>query len=86
MKITEAATEAILGVMKAKGLNSKTTFLQIGIFEGNLGLGFIREKTGQVYQFGDLAAVVSNNCIKEDVVIDYGEVNGKKGLIFMEGK
>ena len=83
MKITESASEAIVAVMKKKGLNTAKTYLEIGIFDGNLGMGFTREPIGKIVKQGDLNVVVSNNVDSEGVVIDFGEINNKKGLIFL---
>lgn len=83
MKITETATNAIIGVMKKKGLDPKKTFLEVGLFEGNLGMTFSRDRVGRTIQFGDLTVVVQNNVDSDGVVIDFGEVNGRMGLIFL---
>lgn len=83
MKITEPAVDAIIGVLKKKGLDPKKTFLEVGIFEGNLGMTFTREQAGRTVQFGDLSVVVQNNVDSDGVVIDFGEINGRTGLIFL---
>lgn len=83
MRITESASAAILGVMTKKGLNPKKIFLEIGLFHDNLGLAFTKEKMGKLVQFGGLNVVINNNIDTTDVVIDFGEVNGRKGLIFL---
>lgn len=82
MKITEAAAHAILQVMIKKGLNPKTTFLEIGVFEGNLGLGFTRERMGRLVHFGPLGVVIASNVDTTGVVVDLVEHDGRKGLIF----
>jgi hypothetical protein len=83
MKITESAAEAILQVMIKKGLNPKTTYLEIGVFDGNLGLTFTRDRDGRVDRIGALSVVVATNVDTTGVVVDFGEVNGRKGLIFL---
>ena len=83
MQITETAAQAILEVMKSKGLNPKTAFLEIGVFEGNLGLGFTRTPIGTTVKKGELSVVVSSQVDTNGVTIDFGEVNGKMGLIFL---
>lgn len=83
MKITESAANAILQVMIRKGLNPKKTFLEIGVFEGNLGLGFTQDRHGKVIHFGPLVVVVASNVDTTGVVVDFGEIDGRKGLIFL---
>lgn len=83
MKITDSAINAILNIMKSKELDTKTVFLEIGIFNGNLGLGFTKELTGKVNFFGELGAIVSEDVDATNIIVDYGEVNKKKGLIFL---
>jgi hypothetical protein len=83
MKITDSASVAIANVMKSKGLNIEKTFLEIGIFDGNLGMGFTREPMGKTIKCGELNVVIDGNVDTSGVVIDYGEINGKKGLIFL---
>jgi hypothetical protein len=82
MKITDSAVEAILSTMKKKGLDPKKTFLEVGIFDGNLGIGFTREGFGRKIKNNDLTVVVTNNIDSANIVIDYNEINGRKGLIF----
>lgn len=85
MRITDSAVQAILQVMLKKGLNPKTTFFEVGVFEGNLGIGFApqQEAKGKMKRFGPLGVVVANNVDATGVVVDFGEVNGRKGLIFL---
>ena len=82
MKITDSAVEAILSTMNKKGLDPKKTFLEVGIFDGNLGIGFTREALGRKIKNNDLTVVVTNNIDSANIVIDYNEINGRKGLIF----
>jgi hypothetical protein len=83
MRITDSAAQAIVQVMKSKGLNPENTFLEIGVFEGNLGMGFTRDALGKRVKSGDLTIVISSEVDASGVVIDFGETNGKKGLIFL---
>lgn len=83
MRFTESATNAILNTMRSKGLDPKTTFLEIGTFNGNLGIGFTRDKIGRLVSNGDLTIVVASNVDTTGVVVDFGEVGGRKGLIFL---
>lgn len=84
MRITDSAAQAILQVMLKKGLDPKNSYLEIGLFEGNLGLGFTRDRFGKLLQFGLLGVVVSQSVDVTGVVIDFGEINGRKGLVFLE--
>lgn len=83
MKITESASQIIIDVMKKKGLNPKTVFLEIGDFNGDLGLGFTREPFGKVMKQGELNFVLSGKANLDGMTVDYGEINGKRGLIFL---
>lgn len=83
MKLEDSAVELILGAMKKKGLDPKRYFFEIGFFEGNLGLGFTREPTGQRYQFGELNVVVQSNVDTTGLVITAGVTGGKTGLVFL---
>jgi hypothetical protein len=83
MRITQSASEAIVTVMKSKKLDPRNTFLEVGVFDGNLGLGFTREPIGKTLKQGDLNIVISNEIDSEGIVVDFGELNGKKGLIFL---
>lgn len=83
MKITDSARNAILHVMEKKGLDRNTTFLEIGVFEGNLGMGFTREKIGRSIKSGDLTLIISSNLDLNGMTVDYGKINDKEGLIFL---
>lgn len=83
MKITESASQIVVHTMKKKGLDPTKVFLEIGIFEGNLGLGFTREPFGKIIKQGELNLVVSDGVDSSNMTIDYGEIDGKRGLIFL---
>lgn len=83
MQITTAAVNAILEAMRSKGLDPKNAFLEIGVFEGNLGIGFTREKIGRIMKNGDLTLILASNLDTTGVVVDFGEIDGRKGLIFL---
>ena len=83
MRITESASNAIINAMKSKGLDLNTTFLEIGVFDGNLGMGFTRNPIGTTIKTGELSIVISSNINTEGIVVDFGEVNGKQGLVFL---
>lgn len=83
MKITDNAVDAILNVMKQKGLDPKTVFLELAVFEGNLGMGFSRDAMGVKTKHGELTIIISSEVDCADMTIDYGDYQGKKGLIFL---
>ena len=84
MFITLKAVDAILKTMESKGLDPKTVFMEIGIFDGNLGIAFTRDKFGKVIDLGGLNVIFQNNLEFEDITVDFVEVDGKTGLIFKE--
>ena len=86
MRITDNAIKAIIHIMKSKGLDTKKTFFEIGVFNGNLGISFTRESMGNIIENGELTIVISNDVDKSDFVIDFVESNGKKGIIFLGEK
>lgn len=83
MRITEAAVGTILHIMEKKGLDYKNTFFEIGVFEGNLGICFTKESFGKIIEFDNLKVIISSEVDASKLLIDYGEANGKKGLIFL---
>jgi|LakMenE18May11ns_1017448.scaffolds.fasta_scaffold9898312_4 hypothetical protein len=83
MRITDSATSAILNVMKSKGLDVTTTFLEIGVYDGNLGMSFTRNPIGTTMKNGELSIVISSKVNTTGIVIDYGQVGEKTGLIFL---
>lgn len=82
MRITDEAADAILGVMSSSGLDPNTTYLEVGVFEGNLGLGFTQRRYGRKLKFGGLSVVVADNIDTTGVLVDVGEHEGRKGLVF----
>jgi hypothetical protein len=82
MRITESAKNAIINVMKSKGLDLKTTYFEIGVFDGNLGIAFTRNPIGNIYKNDELLIVTSSKGELEELVIDYLERDGKSGLVF----
>jgi hypothetical protein len=84
MRVTESAANAIVHVMSSKKLPPEEWSLEICTLEnGALGMGFTQEKKGHVVEFGDLSVVVADNVNSEGVVVDFGEVEGKQGLVFL---
>jgi hypothetical protein len=83
MRITESAANAVVQVMIRKGLNPKKTFLEVGVFDGGLGISFTNERNGNLMQVGPLSVIIASNVDTTGVVMDFGEVEGRKGLIFL---
>ena len=84
MRVTENATEAIIGVMDSKGLPHKEWALEICTLDnGTLGMGFTKERQGHAIEFGELTVMIADNVDSEGVVVDFGEVEGKQGLVFI---
>jgi len=87
MNITDSAWKTIVKIMKSKNLDPKNTFLEIGVFDGNLGISFTKEPIGNRLQFGELNVVISSDIdYNPNLTIDFGEINNKKGLIFLGEK
>lgn len=85
MKITDTAVEAILDVMDRKQLDPNRIFFEMKILpNGAVGIGFSQECGGEIQQFGRLSAIIDKQIDADGVVIDFGEVNGKKGIIFLK--
>lgn len=83
MVLTKAATEAILDVMMSYGLDPAKFFLEIKEQNGGIGMGFTPHRGGRPLKFGDLTVLVAYNIDTSGVTVDYREMNGRKGLIFL---
>lgn len=84
MNLTEAARDAIIGVMKKKDLDTKEWFLEFRIVNnGAIGLGFTKTPLRQVLEFGELNLTVDEVIDTEGMMVDYGENDGRKGLFFI---
>lgn len=84
MKLTEPAVEAILGVMRSKDLDPNQFSLELRVLEnGALGMGFSKDAQGKTTKLGDLTVVVDDVIDSDGVVIDFVEMDGKKGLAFL---
>ena len=84
MRITEYAVDAITGVMEAKGLDVEKCYFSVKQLDnGALGIGFAEEPEGKIMEFGKLRVTIATNINTEGVVVDFGEVEGKQGLVFI---
>lgn len=84
MKFTESAITAILEVMRKRGLDPKKFVFDISIREnGSVGIGFTKDRAGVANQYGDLTVMIGHNIDMNGVVVDFGEINGRKGIIFL---
>jgi hypothetical protein len=83
MKLTDPAKDAILEVMQRQGLDPEQWYLEFRLLEnGAIGLGFTRSSAEQVLEFGDLKLTIDEVIDTKGVMVDYGEMEGKKGLYF----
>jgi len=85
MRITEDATEAILGVMKNNQLDPQKYSMYFcnppGGGEG-LAFNFVENEIGKHLKFGDLNVILALDVDMEGVVVDLREVDGRTGLVF----
>ena len=87
MIITESAANAILGIMKKTDLDPETIVLRFDHLDnGALGFTFSKENNPNIQNFHGLKVLLGNNSYMVNTIIDFGEINGKKGIIFMENK
>lgn len=87
MKFTESAVDAILGTMKRKGLSPKEFIFELSIREnGAFGIGFSKDRVGFKHQYGDLVIMVGPNLDMSGITIDFGEIDGRQGIIFLTDK
>ena len=87
MKLTDPASKAILEVMKKRKLDPKKFVFEFFRLEnGGVGIGFAKDRHGTAFQYGDLTVMVGHNVDLGDITVDFGEVNGRNGLIFLENK
>jgi len=85
MKLTDSATAAILDVMKKRRLDPKKIAFEFHLLEnGGVGIGFSRDKHGTSLQYGDLTVIIGNGVDMGNTTIDYGEVKGRLGIIFLD--
>lgn len=85
MKLTESAITAILHVMKKRKLDTKKVVFEFHLLDnGGVGIGFTRDRQGVPHQYGDLTVMVGNGVDMSGTTVDFGEVNGRMGLIFLE--
>ena len=85
MKITESATQAILNVMIASGLEPDVYSLHFCNPENNnegVAFNFVEDEIGNIHQFGNLKVITALDVNMDEVVIDLREVDGRVGLIF----
>lgn len=86
MRITDRAAAAILNVMEKKKLDPAKFAFELKLSEGVIGIGFNKEKIGAKHQFGKLTVVVDRVIDARDIVVDFAEIKGKKGIIFSGDK
>jgi len=82
MKVTDNAAGALLGVMERVGLDKTTWSIEIKLVDGYLSMGWTRDKIPPTLKVNDLKVVIAPNIDTTGVVMDYIEIDGKKGLTF----
>lgn len=87
MRLTDSAAAALLEVMKNRKLDPKKIVFQFHLLDnGGVGIGFTRDRQGTLQQYGELTVMVGHGVDMGETVVDFGEVNGRKGIIFLENK
>ena len=84
MQLTNSAINAILEVMQHRKLDPRLVLFEFQLLEnGGIGIGFTRERYGQIKEFDRLSVVVDDG-IQANILVDFGEVNDRKGLFFKD--
>ncbi len=87
MRLTDSAAAAILEVMKKRRLDPKKIVFEFHRLDnGGVGIGFTKDRQGTAQQYGELTVMIGNGVDMGETVVDYGEVNGRMGIIFLEGQ
>ena len=87
MKITNSAAAAILEVMKKRKLDPKQVVFEFHLLEnGGIGIGFTKDRQGTALQYGELTVMIGNGVDMGETTVDYGQVNGRLGIIFLENQ
>lgn len=87
MKITDSAAQIILEIMKKKRLDPKEFVFEFHLLEnGGVGIGFTKDRQGLAIKHGELTIMIGHGVDMGDTVVDYGEIDGRMGLIFLEKK
>ena len=87
MILTELAAKNILHTMKKNGLNPREVVFEfILLGNGGIGVGFNRDRQGTAENYGELTVMIGNGVEVNNMVVDFQEINGRKGLIFLERK
>lgn len=85
MQFTKSSIDALRHVMKKNNLDKNKIVFEIKSHNGNLSIRFCPEITGEILFIEDLRIVVDGDLKNAEIVVDFGEVNGKKGIIFLQG-
>lgn len=84
MKFTDSAINAILETMRKRGLNPKEFVFDVSLREnGSVGIGFTKDRAGKTSKYGDLIVMIGHGIDMNGVVVDFGEVNGRRGIVFV---
>ena len=50
---------------------------------GEIGIGFTRDRQGVSQQYGELTVMIGNGVEMGDTIVDFGKVNGRMGIILL---
>lgn len=85
MKLTDSAVAAILNVMKKRRLDTSKVVFEFHLLKnGGIGIGFTKDRQGISQQYGELTVMIGNGVNMGNTIVDFGEVKGRMGLIFLE--
>lgn len=82
MNITKQAATEILRVMSEVDLDIQKFAASFEFVNGGVGFSFTKDTFGKEYKFHGLRVIVDERIETEDMIIDFSEVDGRKGLIF----
>lgn len=83
MKITDNAVASLIAILEKAGLDPATTYFEFRMLPDNsVGLGFNKFKMGNRLTFGRLNVCVDPRVDMTGMVIDYGKIGDREGLIF----
>lgn len=85
MRFTDEAARAILQIMKRRSLDPRKIVFELSILaDGSIGIRFNQDRQGVSHKFGELTVMIDPRLESNQTVIDYGEIEGRKGIIFLE--
>ena len=86
VNITEIAAKSILNIMAQRGLDDTIFALDLRVIRGACGVSFTKDIDGILKDFHGLRVNIDPLVMKgDDLYVDFGEVDGKQGIIFKGG-